>query len=919
MAHKEDYWKAKYGAFLHDPPDKTLVFFKTLFSKGDKTLTGHEERANMLKRTIPSLRGLNDSIIKKADRIVSTLQRFNLPREFWSENENDQEGCEEAKRAFTIRSEKKYVSPIHPVSLKKLKGVDHFLAEAAEAVKSDDDQQKKDLLFPIDQIPEAIKRSDVQASYFSFWFGAPYLYPPARILPADTRIPDHTILNHLDVTAAFSGIFQEGKTPGLFSVKIPAVQSFIREARSLSDLWAASHLIASLMKDLIITFIKAYGPDMIIFPSLRENPLIIQDLLKEGLLTHDLESSIPEDILQKDALAIATLPNTFLAFIPYEEHEEIRRLLENAWEDAWKNHRENVLRKASMSIKDKERFRVQTEKPPFSLVMTAVPLIQSAREPLLEESDRKITILFQPLHDLLKLAEAEEGKNLLPFSFPSVFRIISLLSDMQARNTLPPLADKPPEKPLPKDKCSLCGKRYAVAYGATSPTSFIKSSERLCGVCLIKRVYGKQENPTGRFESVVSLASPERYQRVKEFLEEQDENKRAALDVEELMYAPLTESEDNSLSPSIQLLSPEERKELQKIRENTDDTRYYALVKLDGDHLGRALRGDYSRPIRDYLLPSYAEAVDTCSRKLGKENVSMLIREIKRPVLPHHHAFISSALTFYATRLVPRIVRKHEGILVYAGGDDILALFPIQNALNAVLDLYKAFRQDYYTFPFLEDLLTDEDIHKAFPDLFYQLGEQSGDVFVPMPGIGSILTMSASITYAHYKWPLWDVLRNVNEGLQEAKNAGRNRLTLTFMSRSGQQTRVILPFTLREEDSSEDPLLLPLVTLRLFNDLKELFSSKNTSVPAQKSIYTLITLAEEGERLPQDLQQSLLRRELSRRESSLGKEEKKEKLEEKLEDFITKLLSLSQEANIPLTTLTRTFKILYKAAGGGSE
>ncbi|MDG4575688.1 MAG: type III-B CRISPR-associated protein Cas10/Cmr2 [Defluviicoccus sp.] len=74
---------------------------------------------------------------------------------------------------------------------------------------------------------------------------------------------------------------------------------------------------------------------------------------------------------------------------------------------------------------------------------------------------------------------------------------------------------------------------------------------------------------------------------------------------------------------------------------------YFALLRMDGDNVGSLLE------------------------TLGDDKVS-------------------EALQRFTVR-VQDLVRKNNGVLVYAGGDDVLALFPIEDALKAALELRRAY------------------------------------------------------------------------------------------------------------------------------------------------------------------------------------------------------------------------------------
>ncbi|WP_051351097.1 type III-B CRISPR-associated protein Cas10/Cmr2 [Sulfobacillus thermosulfidooxidans] len=147
------------------------------------------------------------------------------------------------------------------------------------------------------------------------------------------------------------------------------------------------------------------------------------------------------------------------------------------------------------------------------------------------------------------------------------------------------------------------------------------------------------------------------------------------------------------------------REELaEKLKEfNSSPDTYFAILLMDGDHLGRLLR-------------SYSP------------------REV------------SEALKIFTER-VPEIVQDHEGELIYAGGDDVLALFPVEKALTAGL----ALRQHY--------------AHA-------------------MKGMG---TISAAIIYAYYHAPLTELIHDAHHILDHvAKDQnGRDSLALSVITSGG--------------------------------------------------------------------------------------------------------------------------------------
>jgi CRISPR-associated protein Cmr2 len=142
--------------------------------------------------------------------------------------------------------------------------------------------------------------------------------------------------------------------------------------------------------------------------------------------------------------------------------------------------------------------------------------------------------------------------------------------------------------------------------------------------------------------------------------------------------------------------------------------RYLAVLCLDGDHIGKWISGEFHN-----------------GESFGAEQC----RDI------------SSRLRCYAGK-VPRIVGEHQGYVVYAGGDDVLALLPIDTALRCALKL----REEYPT-----------------------LGSDGG----------CPTTASAGLAYAHYMHDLRDMLARAREGAREAKDWGRDALGWRILRRSG--------------------------------------------------------------------------------------------------------------------------------------
>ena len=97
-------------------------------------------------------------------------------------------------------------------------------------------------------------------------------------MPTDSRCPDHAIWEHTRLASALAFVTgakgdEAPRAPWLFRFEIGPVGRFIKEARTSRDLWMGSFLLSDLIWHAMLPLVEAYGPDVILFPDLRENPL----------------------------------------------------------------------------------------------------------------------------------------------------------------------------------------------------------------------------------------------------------------------------------------------------------------------------------------------------------------------------------------------------------------------------------------------------------------------------------------------------------------------------------------------------------------------------------------------------------------------------------------------------------------------
>ena len=152
---------------------------------------------------------------------------------------------------------------------------------------------------------------------------------------------------------------------------------------------------------------------------------------------------------------------------------------------------------------------------------------------------------------------------------------------------------------------------------------------------------------------------------------------------------------------------------------------FYALLLADGDRLGRLVG------------------------ELGGQSVGEALS-----------AFIAK---------VPKIVREHDGVPIYAGGDDVLAMLPAPRALSCATFLSRCYKS-------------------AFADVDAE----------------AKATLSAAVTFAHVRLPLNMVITESRRLLDDvAKDAnGRDSLAVGVMKRGGLHSQWVTTWTRRHGDGA---------------------------------------------------------------------------------------------------------------------
>lgn len=301
-------WKTKLAAWLHDPAEKALILLR------DKT--GHEwGTVADLRETLFGSRAMTGDvkpILKRADWYAAAADRPQWP-------------MEENGARFAAWTQVDFAAS--PVLIHPLTGASHPLPPltdiAPEQLKSVSLDHFKRLI-----IRDATGRPDLHKTLLAYWrFGpdtpAKDLHHLWQNLPADTRVPDHSIWAHLDGVSAFAGamVADATGTPALLAVSLGPVQGFIAEARTTSDLWAGSHLLARIAWEGMKVVCETFGPDALLFPQLRGVPLVDRWLRDDMGLPAEWFQGEEWVKGKTDAnpLFAAALPNRFVAIVPADQ------------------------------------------------------------------------------------------------------------------------------------------------------------------------------------------------------------------------------------------------------------------------------------------------------------------------------------------------------------------------------------------------------------------------------------------------------------------------------------------------------------------------------------------------------------------------------------------------------------------------
>jgi hypothetical protein len=222
---------------------------------------------------------------------------------------------------------------------------------------------------------------------------------------------------------------------------------------------------------------------------------------------------------------------------------------------------------------------------------------------------------------------------------------------------------------------------------------------------------------------------------------------------------------------------PDEDEDEREADEDSSE-KYFAVLALDGDEIGKWVSGEKNLTFGELLATPAAEyfRADRFKDFLGT----------RRPLSPGFHLQFSETLSNFALHVVPRIVKFFHGRLIYAGGDDVLAMLPAEKALPCAMALRSAFQGKDpgvagISSPAAGFLCSDafqQDNGAEF---------RNNEERIPFPVPGPRADVSVGIAMAHFKHPLQDVVRAAQAAEKRAKTKhNRGAVSISTFKRSGE-------------------------------------------------------------------------------------------------------------------------------------
>ena len=523
------------------------------------------------------------------------------------------------------------------------------------------------------------------------------------------------------------------------SFSLSPVQEFISAARTTRDLWTGSYLLSWLTAHAIQTV----GTGNLVLPAVQADDSMIR------LLTASSKNEIANQSKPGfESALIATIPNTFIARV---DDREIAKKCRIAVESAWKEIGNKVHTNLFELLKYQPQFSGwdafwNEQVNNYWKIQTTIVDIREA-EATGQRLMPHLADRFQAgLQYLGRISAAKKQVRHFPPHETYRDQFGQLTEDSRPKCAMfGSMAQMGPLANTGESKVQVSGDFWKVVADSWTMTSArVQPKDRLCAVALIKRffwacyfenrlerLFGKQVAEEFSFPDIDTICANRwlNEHRIKICQTTDEKGQKFWLGHWLRWHDRLDGSQPDRQDARERCPSVQTWEDIHSARKANPVPRYYAALMLDGDKMGRVINRCKN-----------AEALKSVSWELSQ----------------------------FASDTVGQIVRHHQGILIYAGGDDVLALMPAENAIAC---------------------------SKELADAFANLQFPNADQRKP--------SCTVALVVAHYKQPLHTVLAKLRAGEKTGKTEGGNCLALTIMRRSGEETTNCVPWGTTVDDINE--------------------------------------------------------------------------------------------------------------------
>jgi CRISPR-associated protein Cmr2 len=653
---------------------------------------------------------------------------------------------------------------------------------------------------------------------------------PVGLLPVDPRLPARPWRLHATLTSALATCLYGGDDPAFLTFTIASAQEFIGTARRTQDYWMGSFILSWLVWESLQPVVEAFGPDCVLMPSLRGHPFVAGGMgavpslqPTAGNLANIWTALVPAR--RVDTIASECAERARRAWSDMVEAVRVKldtvlqrpgsgcggaSAIPDCWQDAW----ERVKAGASEVVGS-------------GIYWAAVPWRTG---PPVNNFEGEYSTYYAPDNPPDYLRRAITQQNPLRMTF---FEHMSLAARaVTARKHLRDI----PQAREEGWRCTLCGLRQALtdAWPGPAPKDLwkkfskhedggiklkgrIRPNEQLCAACATKRLawehYFRGDHHLFPSTSTVAAAPF-----LKALLDRMsDRSLRCAVEeycrcVEQLFRELDIPSRPESALPALKCfredalarrflelggdwlyresyepekLVREESKTLEDVQRCQRElgqalkareallrcarelqvkparpSDYFAVLRMDGDGLGDWLAGTRALQLSARAAQSLREQV----KGRGLDNL---------PASPVHVLAVAEGLSTFTVFQAPDIVdRQHLGVLVFAGGDELLALAPVEDAFGMALKLRQAFR-----------------------------GEQADGRLL----MGERASITGAVVVAHRESPLSEAIEDATDLVDRAKayepERGGNLFAAAIARRGGELQEAYLPWDLDGRDT----------------------------------------------------------------------------------------------------------------------